>query len=271
MAPDPTVEAICRRLDGLPLAIELAAARTKILTPNRLLERLDSALPILTGGTRDAPERQRTLRATIEWSYDLLDAELQELFARLSVFAGTFPVEAAEEVCDADLDGLAALVDHSLLKPIGDERFLMLETIREFAVERLEGSGEADELRDRHAGLFRKLAEDAYVHRFAAEAEWSARLDADHDDLRAALNRLEARDVNAALELAGALAWFWLSRGLLEEGCRRLATALAVSSAGGRLRARAFDRGRCPHSAARRRRARPRAARTGGRPLARAR
>ena len=240
VAPDPTVEAICRRLDGLPLAIELAAARTKILTPDRLLERLDSALPILTGGARDAPERQRTLRATIEWSYDLLDAVLQELFARLSVFAGTFPVDAAEEVCGADLDGLAALVDYSLLKPIGDERFLMLETIREFAVERLEGSGEADELRDRHAGLFRKLAEDAHVHRFAAEAEWSARLDADQDDLRAALNRLEAHDVNAALELAGALAWFWLSRGLLEEGCRRLATALAVSSAGGRLRARAL-------------------------------
>ncbi len=237
---DSTVEAICRRLDGLPLAIELAAARTKILTPNRLLERLDSVLPILTGGTRDAPERQRTLRATIEWSFDLLDAELQELFARLSVFAGTFPVDAADEVCGADLDSLAALVDYSLLKPIGDERFLMLETIREFAVERLEGSGEADELRDRHAGLFRKLAEDAHVHRFAAEAEWSARLDADHDDLRAALNRLEAHDVDAALELAGALAWFWLSRGLLEEGCRRLATALAVSSAGGRLRARAL-------------------------------
>jgi predicted ATPase/class 3 adenylate cyclase len=240
VAPDPTVEEICRRLDGLPLAIELAAARTKILTPNRLLERLDSVLPILTGGTRDAPERQRTLRATIEWSYDLLDTELQELFARLSVFAGTFPVEAAEEVCGADLNGLAALVDYSLLKPVGDERFLMLETIREFAAERLEASDEADELRDRHTGLFRKLAEDAYVHRFAAEADWSARLDADQDDLRAALNRLEARDGNAALELAGALAWFWLSRGLLEEGCRRLATALAVSSAGGRLRARAL-------------------------------
>ncbi len=240
VAPDPTVEAICRRLDGLPLAIELAAARTKILTPDRLLERLDSVLPILTGGTRDAPERQRTLRATIEWSYDLLDTELQELFARLSVFVGTFPVEAADEVCGADLDGLAALVDYSLLKPIGDERFLMLETIREFAVERLEGSDEADELRDRHTGLFRKLAEDAYEHRFAAEAEWSARLDADQDDLRAALTRLEARDVDGALELAGALAWFWLSRGLLEEGCRRLATALAISSAGGRLRARAL-------------------------------
>jgi predicted ATPase len=119
LAPSPTIEAICLRLDGLPLAIELAAARTKVLAPELLLERLDSTLPLLTGGARDAPERQRTLRATIEWSYDLLETPNQELVAWLSVFAGSFPLAAAEEVCGADLDRLATLVDSSLLKPIG--------------------------------------------------------------------------------------------------------------------------------------------------------
>ncbi len=151
LAPDATVEAICRRLDGLPLALELAAARTKLLTPETLLSRLEHALPLLTGGARDAPERQRTLRATIEWSHDLLPEESKELFARLSVFAGSFPLAASEEVCDADLDGLATLVDLGLLKPIGDDRFLLLETIREFAREQLE---EADEWRRRHAEFF---------------------------------------------------------------------------------------------------------------------
>ena len=220
LAPDSTVEAICRRLDGLPLAVELAAARTKLLAPERLLERLDSALPLLTGGARDAPERQRTLRATIEWSYDLLDPAVKELFARLSVFAGSFPLAAAEEVCGADLDGLAALVDSSLLKPIGDDRFLMLETIREYALERLAASEEAEELRRRHADFFAALAEQAYERRFDAEAEWSGRLELDHDDLRAALDWLAANDPDGALELAGALGWFWLSHGLLAEGVR---------------------------------------------------
>ena len=138
LEPDATVEAICRRLDGLPLAVELAAARTKLLAPERLLERLDATLPLLTGGARDAPERQRTLRATIEWSYDLLDPERPAaLRARSRSSREPSRSTAAEEVCDADLDGLAALVDSSLLKPIGDDRFLMLETIREYAVEKL--------------------------------------------------------------------------------------------------------------------------------------
>jgi predicted ATPase/class 3 adenylate cyclase len=239
LAPDEHVESICRRLDGLPLAIELAAARTKLLGPEALLERLDSALPLLTGGARDAPERQRTLRATIEWSYDLLDPAAQSSFARLAVFAASFPLAAAEEVCDVDLDALAALVDLSLLKPIGDDRFLMLETIAEYARERLAESGE-EELRRRHAEHFAAAAEQAYAHRFDAEAEWSARLDTDNDDLRAALDWLEARDVDAALELACALGWFWLSRGLLEEGNRRLSDALRASDGSGRARARAL-------------------------------
>jgi predicted ATPase/class 3 adenylate cyclase len=240
LAPDSTVEAICRRLDGLPLAVELAAARTRLLAPERLLERLDSALPILTGGARDAHERQHTLRATIEWSYDLLDEASKGLFARLSVFAGSFPVGAAEEVCGADLDGLAALVDTSLLKPIRDDRFLMLETIREYALERLEGSPEADELRRRHASFFSAVTEQAYEGRFGAESEWSARLELDHDDLRAALDFLAASDPDRALELAGALGWFWLSHGHLAEGRGRLKGALAGSAASGRPRARAL-------------------------------
>ena len=237
---DDTVGAICRRLDGLPLAIELAAARTKLLAPERLLERLESVLPLLTGGARDAPERQRTLRATIEWSYDLLDDVGQELFARLSVFVGTYPIAAAEEVCGADLDGLAALVDASLLKPVGDDRILMLGTVREYAAEKLEASGEAGVRRERHARFFAALAEQAYAHRFQAEAEWSARLDEDHDDLRAALDWLEPNEPDLALELAGALGWFWLSRGLLAEGRARLSAALAGSGATGPIRARAL-------------------------------
>ena len=194
VAPDETVKEICRRLDGLPLAVELAAARTKLLAPERLLERLDSALAVLTSGTRDAPERQRTLRATIEWSYELLDSRARELFAELSVFSGTFPLEAAEEVCGAGLDDLGALVDYSLVKPIGDDRFMMLETIGEYALEKLREGNKEDELRRRHAGFFSALAEQAYAHRFDAEAEWSARLESDHDDLRAALDWLSEND-----------------------------------------------------------------------------
>jgi len=227
LTADATVAEICRRLDGLPLAIELAAARTKLLAPERLLERLGSTLPLLTGGARDAPERQRTLRATIEWSYDLLARPAEALFARLAVFAGTFPLAAAEEVAGADLDGLEALVDSSLVKPIGDDRFLMLETIREYAAEKLAASGDADEVPRRHAAFFTKLAEEAYEKRFDAEAEWSERLELDHDDLRAALDWLAANDPDRALALAGALGWFWLSHGHIAEGRDRVARAIA--------------------------------------------
>jgi predicted ATPase/class 3 adenylate cyclase len=240
VSPDATVAEICRRLDGLPLAVELAAARTKLLTPERLLERLDSALTLLTVGARDAPERQRTLRATIEWSYELLDPAAGELFARLSVFSGTFPLDAAEEVCEAELDGLGTLVDYSLVKPMGDDRFFILETIRQYALEKLREQDEEDELRRRHAEFFAALAEQAYGHRFDAEAEWSARLDSDHDDLRAALDWLAKHDRDRALELAGALGWFWLSHGLLQEGRGRLTAALGASDTTGRARARAL-------------------------------
>ena len=240
LAHDSIIEAICLRLDGLPLAVELAAARTKVLTPELLLERLDVTLPMLTGGARDAPERQRTLRATIEWSYNLLEAATKELFERLSVFAGSFAITAAEEVCEADLDRLEALVDSSLLKPIGDDRFLMLETIREYARERTEGSVETEALRQRYATFFSGLAEQAYEHRFDAEAEWSERLAVDHDDLRAALDWLAVADPERALALAGALGWFWFTHGHLAEGRQRLADALGRSTATSASRARAL-------------------------------
>jgi predicted ATPase/class 3 adenylate cyclase len=240
LAPDATIEEICRRLDGLPLAIELAAARTKLLAPDRLLQRLDSALSLLTGGPRDAPARQQTLRATIEWSYELLDPQARDLFACLAVFSGTFPLEAAEEVCVAALDDLGTLVDYSLVKAIGDDRLFMLETIREYALEKLTEAREEQALRERHSAFFLALAEQAYAGRFDAEAEWSARLEIDHDDVRAALDWLLEADPDRALALAGALGWFWLSRGLLQEGCGRLAAALAASGIEGRLRARAL-------------------------------
>jgi predicted ATPase len=240
VAPDETVEEICRRLDGLPLAVELAAARTKLLAPELLLERLDSALSVLTVGARDAPERQRTLRATLEWSYDLLDPSARELLAGLSVFSGPFPLAAVEEVCGAELDDLGTLVDYSLVKPVGDDRFFLLATVREYALEKLGQDSRAHELRRRHAGFFAALAEDAYARRFDAEAELSARLEVEQDDLRAALDWLTEHDPDRALELAGALGWFWLSRGLLREGCGRLGPALAGSTTTGRSRARAL-------------------------------
>ena len=237
---DATVEAVCKRLDNLPLAIELAAARVRLLAPGALLARLERALPLLTGGSRDAPERQRTLQATIEWSYDLLDDEGRRLLARLAVFAGIFRIETAESVCEGQVSELSALVDLSLLKPIDGDRLLMLETIRDYGLERLAESGEEETFRTRHAAEFARLAEAAYQLRDQAEAEWSSRLDRDHDDLRAALDWLSKTDPDAAVELAGALGWFWFARGYLVEGDARLRAALDASAANGRVRARAL-------------------------------
>src|SRR5215210_3959998 len=149
--PIEAVQEICRRLDGLPLAVELAAVRTRLLSPSELLERLEHALPILTGGRRDAPERQRTLRATIEWSYDLLADEEQQLFRRLAVFSGSFTIEAAEAVCDAELETLEALLEQSLVRRWASGRLGMLETISEYAREQLEASDEAERIARRHA------------------------------------------------------------------------------------------------------------------------
>jgi predicted ATPase len=211
--PDEDAHEICRRLDGLPLALELAASRLRSLGSTALLERLDRRLPLLTGGRRDAPERQRTLRATIEWSYDLLDAELQQLFSRLSVFAGTFSLEAAERVTDATVDGIDALVEASLLKPIGSDRFLMLETIRELAAERFEESGDAEGVRLRHVEFFTELAKSANLN---MEAEGPMRHDLvlpEHDNFRVALQwAIASGRIELALGLAVALENIWVTR-----------------------------------------------------------
>jgi predicted ATPase/class 3 adenylate cyclase len=233
------VAAITGRLDGLPLALELAASRVKVLSVPELLERLDRRLPLLTGGSRDVPERQRTLRAAIEWSHDLLDVEERRLFARLTVFAGGWSLDAAEAVCgpglDIDvLDGLSSLVDNSLVerRRTGDDesRFRMLETIRELAGERLAASGEGDETRGRHARYARDLAEEADSHLNRDEqAMWFRRLELEHDNLRAAMDWAERTgDADTAVRIASALWRFWQSRGHLAEGRARLERVLAM-------------------------------------------
>ena len=220
------IPGICRRLDDLPLALELAAARVKALSLRQILERLDQRLPLLTGGARDLPERQRTLRATIAWSHDLLSAEEQRLFRRLGVFRGGCTLEAAEQVSDADVDTLQSLVDKSLLRHRGD-RFRMLETIREFAVERLQESGEGEQLRRLHAEHFLALAEEAEPHLRGDPEDWLDRLEREHDNLRAVLDRLQAAgETQLVLRLAGALQRFFYLRGHLAEGWRRLSAAL---------------------------------------------
>ena len=222
-APDEAVSEICRRLDDLPLALELAAARVKALTTQQILERLERRLPLLTGGARDLPERQRTLRATIEWSYELLTEAEQRLFDRLAVFRGGSTLEAAETVADADVDTLQSLVDKSLLRHTGD-RYWMLETIREFAAERI-----GDDVRDRHAEYFLALAEEGQPHLRAHDPGWVSRLHAERDNLRAALDRFEeVGETQLALRLAASAARYWYLRGLWPEGRRRVEAALAA-------------------------------------------
>jgi predicted ATPase/class 3 adenylate cyclase len=209
---DAAVDELCRRLDRLPLAIELAAARARTLEPSLLLARLERALPILTHGPRDAPQRQRTLRATLDWSYELLDTPARTLLARLAVFAGTFSLEAAEVICDADLDDLSAIVDLSLLKATGEGRFLLLETIREFAAERLEDAADGEEIRRRHAAYF--LAEVTERDRSSGSPEslaWFAREEA---NVLAAADWLIAQgERELALRLVAAARFGWLMRG----------------------------------------------------------
>jgi len=228
---DGAVSEICRRVDDLPLALELAAARVKALSPRQILERLEQRLPLLTGGARDLPERQRTLHATIAWSHELLRPDEQRLFARLAVFSGGCTLEATEQVAEADLDTLQSLVGKSLLRRT-EERFWMLETIREYAAGRLEESGEAEELRRRHAEHFLALAEEAEPHiedeSLRGGREWLDRLEREHDNFRAALDRLEASgETEHTLRLAGALSNFWADGGVVE-GMRRLESALGA-------------------------------------------
>ena len=227
---DEAVPEICRRLDELPLALELAASRVKALSTEQILSRLEQRLPLLTGGARDAPDRQRTLRSTIEWSYDLLSPTEQQLFHRISVFAGGCTLEAAEEVCDAELDTLQSLVEKSLLR-FSNERYWMLETIREYAGERLEHCDERAALRGRHAEHFVSLAERAEPELEGADgAWWLDHLDADRGNFRLALAWLAAVGASGLrLRLVGALWRFLLIRGYLREGSDWLETALSAS------------------------------------------
>ena len=238
---DDSVAEICRRLDGLPLALELAASRMKVLDPAHLLERLDRRLPLLTGGARDAPERQQTLRATIEWSYDLLEEPLQVALRRLSVFAGSFSLEAAESVTGADFDSVAALVDWSLVKPIADGRFFMLETIREYALERLERDDEPARVRDAHLAHYVRLAADAEPSFTGPDqADWYSLVAVEHDNIREAVAYACAtNDGERALMLVGSIWRFWLNRVQVDEASLWYDRAFAVGQdASPRARAR---------------------------------
>jgi predicted ATPase len=228
IAVDQAVTAVCRRLDNLPLAIELAAARAKLLSPAALLRRLDQALPLLASGAVDLPERQRTLRATIEWSQDLLDPDAQAAFRRLSVFRGSFTLDAAEAITGADLDQLATLLDHSLLKALGDERFFLLETLREYARERLDEAGETADYALRHARWYLERLQANYPDRLGArQPEILAWYDADEDNLRAMLDRLSDAAPIEAARAGYLLHFFWRSRGAVAEEHERLRGLLA--------------------------------------------
>jgi predicted ATPase/serine/threonine protein kinase len=229
----PAVAAICARLDGLPLAIELAAARIKLLSPSAMLARLESRLNLLTGGARDLPTRQQTLRGTVDWSYGLLNAAEQTLFRRLSVFAGGCTLEGAEAVCDTKgdlgldiLDGMASMVDKSLAQQVeqadAETRFLMLSTIREYALERLvESKGNKNDesaARRAHAAYYLVLAEEG-TEVVATQPEWLDRFDVEHDNFRLAVDSLiKTGDAEWALRLGAALFPFWEAREHLTEG-----------------------------------------------------
>jgi len=234
------VPELCARLENLPLALELAAARVRVLSPEQLVERLSQRLDLLKAG-RGVDPRQQTLRATIEWSHELLDEDEQRLFARLAVFAGGCTLESAEAVCDADLDTLESLVDKSLVRIREGDRFWMLETIREYAAERLEDSGEAEMLQRRHAEHFLALGEEAEPNTRVYSGEWIGRLMHEHDNLRAALDHLAVSgEDELVLQLAGALSNFWQSGGYVAEGRHRLDSALEGQERPTAARARAL-------------------------------
>jgi predicted ATPase/class 3 adenylate cyclase len=248
----PIVAEICERLDGLPLAVELAAAWSKVLPPAALLRRLERRLELPASRSADVPARQSTLREAIAWSYDLLSDEERRLHARLSVFMGGCTVEAAERVADPDgelgidvLEGIASLVDRSLLRESDDDegepRFAMLATIREYAREHLRESGGEDEVLRRHALEFARFAEEADARvRTGDQLLWFSRLETEHDNFRAALDSSVASgDSETALRLGGALGWFWYAHGHALEGCVRLTDVLArTENAPEELRAR---------------------------------
>ncbi len=236
-----SVATICVHLDGLPLAIELAAARSKIYPPQSLLIRLGSRLQTLTHGPRDLPARQQTLRSTLEWSYDLLDSDEKNLFARLGVFRGGWTLESAAAICSDGLhteiaDGMESLLTKSLLrqenKSGGEVRFTMLETMREYALEKLAESGEQVTIRTRHAQHFLEMAEQATQEYFGSnEIMWFVRLEAEHDNLRTAIQWwLMTENVLMSLRLTASMSRFWEIRGYLSEG--RVWLTQALSKAG---------------------------------------
>jgi predicted ATPase/Tfp pilus assembly protein PilF len=251
----PAVAEICARLDGLPLAIELAAARSKLFMPAALLTQLDSRFKLLTGGARDVTRRQQTMRNAIAWSYDLLDAGEKVLFARLGVFVGGSTLEAAEAVCDADGDlpidlfaGMETMLDSSLLRretgANGELRFMMLETIREYALECLAEHEDADVLNRRHNDYYLNWAERAEKEIWGAQqGAWLSAIECEHNNLRAALRwALEHGQTASAVQLASALRRFWIARGYLIEGRAWLSQALASDEAAApAMRARAFN------------------------------
>jgi predicted ATPase len=244
-----TIVELCQRLDGLPLAIELAAARLALLTPTALLQRLEHRLPLLSRGARDLPQRQQTLRNTIAWSYDLLQAGEQQLFRRLAVFVGGFTLEAVQTICVFDAGGtpsspqaddtvaleqVAQLLDKSLVQGHqgtgGEPCFTMLETIREYALEQLEASEEAATVQERHVHYFLRLAEEAEPHLYGPERDsWLERLEREDANLRAALAWSKAKQdaVETGLRLAGALSWYWFLHDAVREGRTWLEEMLA--------------------------------------------
>jgi predicted ATPase len=234
----PDIAEICRQLDGLPLAIELAAARVKILSPAQILTRLKNRLKLLTGGSKDRPARQQTMRGAIDWSCDLLDEDEKRLFRRLSVFSGGFTIEALEAICIEDdfdiLNCLTSLVENSLVARsdtvYGDPRFRLLEVVREYAMEVLETSGEREMMVHRHAGFFISLAEEAEGRFFGDMGPyWLDRLEAEHDNLRAVLVRASENNPEIVIRLAGAIRTFWILHSHLAEGRKWLGIALEQS------------------------------------------
>ncbi|MER6942391.1 BTAD domain-containing putative transcriptional regulator [Nonomuraea sp. NPDC000554] len=225
------VVALCRRLDGMPLAIELAAARLRTMTPQQLADRLDDRFRLLTGGSRTALPRQQTLRAVVEWSWDLLDEPERELARRLAVFAGGATLEAVEAVCGSTADVLGALADKSLVQVTSEGRYVMLETIRAYASDRLAEAGEVGEYRRRHAVHLLGFAERAVPElRTGAQIEWIERLSAERDDCAAALRfALDERDVEIALRLCAALNWYWWMCGYREESATWARQALDLA------------------------------------------
>jgi predicted ATPase/transcriptional regulator with XRE-family HTH domain len=231
-----TVASICSQLDGLPLAIELIAARVKALSLEQIAARLDDRFALLTSGSRIAPSRQQTLRATLDWSHELLTETERELFRQLSVFVRGFTLDALESVALLDsnqsiLDGLSRLVDKSLLlvEQQDQARYRFLEPIRQYARDKLNETGGSNLIQDRHLTYYLRVAEEAEPHLFGTgQQDWKNRLELDHDNLRVALAwSLESNQIEAGLKMAGALAWFWHSKGHLSEGKLWLEKTLA--------------------------------------------